>query len=496
MAIVGFDPIIVATVIIYLGAVILIGLWSTRETESTEDFLITGKRFGIWAVSFATFASVMSGFGFIGGPGLFYSGGYAFLWIAIVAPLSIPMSWYVLGKRMRLLTEVKDVFTVPDAAYARFNSDTVRFVTALAVLLGVISYLSVQIKSIGFVLAEILGTTQITALIIGMVVIGIYTVGGGMIAGVTTDLIQGAVMVVASVLVFFATLQWGGGFAQMSQEIALNKPKMAGAFGSFPVILGLCWYFLFIVGNSGQPHVEHKLFMLKDPKLLKWGPPIAGLSYFLSSLMMLGIGISMRAAVEAGRLAPLQAADNAAPYFLAHFTPSVLAGIVFAGTIGAIMSTSDAFINIGAANLARDIPQSLGFKYKSDKQELIANRIASAVIIIGSVLLAYQAEILVGILGVVGWGLFAATLVPILGIGLNWKGATKEGAIAGGITSLGLNLILAVSSYLYGFSLPNGIVEGALSLIVAIIVMIGVSFVTSSESREELPNDIKNVIEA
>jgi Na+/proline symporter len=490
----ALDIIIVAIAAIYLMMVLAIGVWGIRQTETTADFLISGKRFAGWAIAFSAFASIMSGFGFIGGPGLFYAGGYAFLWIAIVAPLAFPISWFVLGKKMRLLAEVRDILTIPDAVYARYNSETVRVLTAVSVLLGIISYLAVQLKAMGFVLGEILGTTQLTAVLIATAVIAVYTIGGGMIAGVMTDAIQGGVMVVGSILVFFIALDYGGGLTRMSQEIAVNDPSFAGAFGSFPVMLTLCWYFLFTIGNSGQPHMAHKLYMVRDVKLLKWGAPIAALSYFAASLMMLGIGISVRAGVETGALSSLSNPDSAAPFFLTEFVPPVLAGIVFAAALGAIMSTSDAFINIGAANLARDIPIGLGFEYNSDRQELWSHRAGSAIIIIGSLLIAYYAEILVGLLGIVGWALFATALVPLLGIGLNWEGATKEGAIASVSMGLAANLGLAIGQQFFNFTLPNSIVIGAFTLVLSTIVLIGVSFVTSSDARETITSDIRKVV--
>lgn len=492
----ALNPIIVAIVIVYLVIIAGIGVWAARETDSTADFLVTGKRFGIWAVAFAAFASIMSGFGFIGGPGLFYDGGYGFLWIAIAAPLAFPVSWFVLGKKMRLLSEVREIFTIPDAAYARYESDTVRLIVALSVLLGVISYLGVQFLAIAFILQTVLGVSEVVALLIGLIVIGIYTVGGGMIAGIITDFLQGGIMVAGSIVVFILAFDVSGGFTQMNQDLAQAGPEFVGAFGASPVLLGLSWYFLFVVGNSGQPHMAHKLYMIRDTKLLKWGAPIAALSYFAASLMMLSVGIGMRAFVESGQFGALDNPDSAAPIFLVEFTPVIVAGVVLAAAVGAVMSTSDAFINIGAANLARDIPMSLGYEYSSDKAELRAHRIASAFIIVASVLLVYYVEILVGLLGVVGWGLFAAALVPLLGIGLNWKGATTEGAIAASVVALVLNLALAVAVTFYDFSLTYGAAVEALTLIIAMIVLIVVSFVTNSNSRQQIADDIRRVIES
>lgn len=492
----ALNPLIIGIVLVYLLIIAGIGVWAARDTKTTEDFLVTGKRFGIWAIAFAAFASIMSGFGFIGGPGLFYEGGYGFLWIAIAAPLAFPISWFVLGKKMRLISEVRDILTIPDAAYARYESESVRLVVAVSVLLGVISYLGVQFLAIAFILRTVLGVSEVVALGIGLLVIAVYTIGGGMVAGILTDLIQGAIMVAGSVVVFFLALDVAGGFRQMSVDIAQASPEFAGPFGAFPILLGLSWYFLFVVGNSGQPHMAHKLYMIKDTKLLKWGAPIAGLSYFAASLMMISLGIGMRAFVETGRFAPLNNPDAAAPFFLVEFTPTIVAGIVLAAAVGAVMSTSDAFINIGAANLARDIPMSLGYEYESDAAELRAHRIATALIIVVSVLLVYYVEILVGLLGVVGWGLFAAAIVPLLGVGLNWKGATTEGAVAAGVVALLLNLALAVAITFYGFELSTGAAAEALTLIVATIVMIVVSLLTQSNAREEITDDIRRVVES
>jgi sodium/proline symporter len=492
----AMNPIIVGIVLVYLAGIAAIGVWATRQTNSTEDFLVTGKRFGIWAVAFAAFASIMSGFGFIGGPGMFYDGGYGFIWIAIAAPLAFPISWFVLGKKMRLMAEVRDILTIPDAAYARYESETVRLLVAVSVLLGVISYLGVQFLAIAFILQTVLGVSEVVALLIGLLVIGVYTVGGGMIAGVYTDLIQGGIMVAGSIAVFVIALNATDGFTQMNQDIAQASPEYAGAFGASPVLLGLSWFFLFVVGNAGQPHMAHKLYMIRDTKLLKWGAPIAALSYFAASLMMLALGIGMRAFVETGQFAALDNPDNAAPIFLVEFTPAVLAGIVLAAAVGAVMSTSDAFINIGAANLVRDIPESLGYEYDSDEAELRAHRVANVAIIVGSVLLVYYVEILVGLLGVVGWGLFAAAIVPLLGIGLNWRGATKEGAIAATAVALAFNLALAVAVTFYDYSLATGAAVEALTLIVATIVMIVVSLATNSNAREDIADDVRRVIDS
>ena len=60
-------------VIAYLALCIGVGLWSLRRTKSTSDFFVAGRTLGMFVTAFAIFSSTMSGFGFVGGPGLMYS---------------------------------------------------------------------------------------------------------------------------------------------------------------------------------------------------------------------------------------------------------------------------------------------------------------------------------------------------------------------------------------------------------------------------------------
>ena len=93
-------------------------------------------------------------------------------------------------------------------------------------------------------------------------------------------------------------------------------------------------------------------------------------------------------------------------------------------------------------------------------------------------------------------GTVRSWIVPLLGVGLNWKGATTEGAVAAGIVALVLNLTLAVAITFYGFELSTGAAAEALTLIVATVVMIVVSLLTQSNAREEITDDIRRVVES
>ena len=77
------SPIILGSVALYMGLCIVVGLWAMRRTHSAKDFFMAGRQLGIMITGIAIFSSTMSGFGFVGGPGLVYSLGMSSVWMVI-----------------------------------------------------------------------------------------------------------------------------------------------------------------------------------------------------------------------------------------------------------------------------------------------------------------------------------------------------------------------------------------------------------------------------
>ena len=109
----------------------------------------------------------------------------------------------------------------------------------------------------------------------------------------------------------------------------------------------LGWFFVFGLGLAGQPHLVTKMMMNRNISDNRHIFPLSVMGYVLAALLWVSIGIIMRATVIDGVIPPLSLPDDAASVFLSVFTSPLLAGIVFAGLFAAIMSTSDAFLNIG-----------------------------------------------------------------------------------------------------------------------------------------------------
>ncbi len=473
--------IVLVSLIFYMGACIGIGVWAMLRTRSPSDFFMAGRDLGILLTAFAVFSSTMSGFGFVGGPGLVYRMGMSSMWMLVSSPLGFCLSFYLLSKRLRMLAELRGNISLPDAVAARYRSELARGLTAVAIILGVVGYLGTQILAMATVLRDVLASNPSTpslslelCLALSTAVLVFYCVTGGIVAGVYTDLFQGAVMVVAAVLVFAtAAAAVDGGMSGAMETIMIDDPETAGPWGTLGMLGCLSWYFLFGLGASGQPHIITKIMMNRRIADARHILPLAIFAYSIAALLWIGIGLVMRALVLQGAHPELARPDDAAAQFLQHYAHPVLAGIVLAGLFAAIMSTADGFLNIGAAAWVHDIPRAIWGR--SLKRELLWARVATVLIALGAaIFVLYSSQDLVALMGAFGWGTFAAALVPTVAIGLNWKRATALAAN----TAIVCSLIVNFGIELLHLRVPYGISGGFVALLVSLTLFFGISFLS------------------
>ena len=486
------QPTIIGVALAYFVAVAGISVWAARRTRTARDFFVAGDGIGLWALALSAMSATLSGFAFIGGPGLVYATGVGAVFLILPAGITNSMGAWVLAKRMRLLAEVRGLITVPDAIGARYRSPAAQGLAAVALLIATIGYMATNILALGLVIDAIFGPGLVTGIWIGMAIVLAYSASGGILAGIYNDVLQGALMAVASVLVFVFVLRAGGGMAGLSRAVLAADPAWLSPWGTMAPLAALSLFFVFGFGSLGQPHVIHKFYMIRDPRRLRWYPLLMTVALSLTLLLYFGVGFAVKALVSTGDLAPLARTDEATPTFLLHHTPLLLSALVFSGVAAAIMSTVNSFMNIGAAAITHDLPAAFGRRMTN---ELRWGRISTVGISVLAALVAARSGTVVALLGIFGWGLFASTLVPALAIGLNWTGATRAGALASIGTGLGLTLLLETLAFFKVITIPVGMTVSGVSLIASLLVFLVVSWMTRHHAERELDPDIRLVME-
>ncbi len=499
MPLLASRPLIAVTAALYLAAVLAIGWWSWRRTRTARDFFIAGRRLGLVVTALAAMSASFSGFVFLGGPGLTYRIGVASLFINLPVAFTAALTCWVLAGRLRALSELREVYTIPEAFACRFAGRSPAALAAAAVLIGTVGYLGSQLLALGRLAEAILDTragwgawSLPGCMLIGLAVVLGYSVLGGMLAGVYTDVLQGLLMLGTAVAVFGYALAAGGGITRIGSSIAASAefgPGFLEPFGRVPATTALGFFFVFGICVLGQPHVLHKFYMLRDPAKLKWMPLVLAGSQSVCLLIWLGIGLAVPALVAQGRMPPLANPDDAAPLFLLGFVPDVVAGLAVAGILAAIMSTADSFLNIGSAVLVRDLPRVLG---RTPRDRLGEGRAATVAVALAAGSLAYLYDDLIALLGTFAFGTFAAALAPSLALGLCWKRVSSRAAAASVSSGLVLNLGLEACGRWGVSPLAEGSLPAAAALAGSVAVLILVSWLDSPPALEP---EIERLIE-
>lgn len=107
---------ILIAMVLYMLAVLAIGLWCARRNRTSDDFYLGGRKLGPLVTAMSAEASDMSSWLLMGLPGLAYLTGIADAgWTAIGLAVGTYINWLVVAKRLRRYTVVaNNSITLPD----------------------------------------------------------------------------------------------------------------------------------------------------------------------------------------------------------------------------------------------------------------------------------------------------------------------------------------------------------------------------------------------
>ena len=455
-----------------LIATLAVGLAAVRRTRDAADFFVAGRRLGAFRAGLAVAASAFSGFVFLGGPGLTAQIGFGSLFIVAPAGFTAALLCRTVGRRLVLIAEASGAQTLPEAIGFRFGGRAPAGLAAVAILAGSVIYLGVQLSALARATRFALPGVGLGAcLALGLGVVLAYSLAGGMVASVNTDVLQGIVMVVAAVAAFFWVMASVSGPAGIRESLAAAGPdgeRFLEPLGVLGPAAGFGFLLLFSVGTLGQPHMLHKFLMLKSPEALRYLPAVVGGAQSLSILIWISLGAGALVLTGGAGSGASGHPDEAALAVLSlPGTPELLAGLVAAAVLAAIMSTSDALLNLGAAALCRDLPRALG---RSEFSGLGAARLSG--LLVGLAALGVAAWHLGGggliaFLGTLGFGAFAAGLAPTLLLGLAWPRVTARAATLS--MAVGLGSLLALEGLLPELAAPPAVLAMAAGFLVLVV---------------------------
>ena len=443
----GFSGIDYWVLIIYLLALVGMGVYFSRFERTTEDFFLAGRRIPWWAAGCSIFGTQLSAITFMAIPAKSYLTDWTFflfnLGIIAITPLII-------------------LFFLP--FYCRLNVTSAyeylerRFNTAVR-LLGSTSFILVQLGRMGIVLylpAIALSTVSGINIYLCIAVMGVlctlYTVLGGIQAVIWTDVLQVFVLIAGVILsIALISMNVDGGLGEIIRSgIANDKFNVFNwdfDFGSATVwVIFLAWFGNLVPYASDQTVIQRYMTTRNEKEAARSIWTNAALT-IPASLLFFGVGTALYVFYKSSPelLNPGLSTDAIFPWFIAHELPPGLSGLVIAGVFAAAMSSLDSSLNSTATAIVTDFYR----RFRSNAADHACLNLARwltvgfGAVATGTALMMAQLDItslwdvFLKIIGLFGGG-----LAGLFVLGIFTRRAHGYGALAGFIISIAVQIFV------------------------------------------------------
>lgn len=493
---------IILSIVVYLGIMILVGVYfSKKETSSAEGFYLGGRKLGPLVAAMSAEASDMSSYLLMGLPGLAYISGIADVgWTVIGLAVGTYLNWLLVARRLRRYSEACGAITIPDFFSKRFRDkkNILACIAAIIILIFFIPYTASGFKAIGTLFASLFGVDYHMAMMVGALFVVAYTVMGGFLAVSTTDLIQSIVMTIALIIMVFFGINVAGGWDTVVANakdlpgylsMTMTHDMAAGAanpYGPITIVSTLAWG----LGYFGMPHILLRFMAIRDENEIKISRRIASVWVVISMMVAILIGIIGYSASVAGEI-PLFSNSAESETVIIEFAnllaqngllAAIVAGVVLAGILACTMSTADSQLLTAASSVSQNLVQDFMKIKLSEKKSMLIARLTIAVIAIVGVVLAWNPDSSVFNIVSFAWAGFGGAFGPVMLFALFWKRTNFQGALAGMVSG---GVMVFVWKYLVR---PLGGVWNIYELLPAFllgcVVIVAVSLLTKAPSKE------------
>lgn len=477
----GFDALVILT--LYLLSNIFIGYFAYRsgETWTARDYFLGGKRTGAIVLFFAMLATKFSGNTFFGLPGQAYRVG---LIAATLIPftLAISLGFLSYAPRLYVLSKKYDYLTPSDFYADRFNSRTLRVVTAVLFILTVIPYLMIQAAGMGHAFVGFTGGRYsfATGVIYCFTVMLTYVLLGGWRGVVWAEVLQGALLWVAIVVAAVVLVHSEGGLAVVVQQAVAATPEKIVAPASWETLTRS--YFLlalvFGLGGSMYPQIVQSVYAARSERDLRYGLAMMAPNYFIVMLCVVLIGLvgivrlPDLTTIEADQVLALLLARRAETWYW-------LTILVFLGAAAAIMSTAAGVLLTLSSMVTHDLYRQFMRPQASEREIAVAGRVFTAVILCVVTALSLRPITTLWNLTIIKFEFLMQLYVPLI-LGLYWVRFSRTAALTGLVVGTGSVAVMMFSGWSHIGILDAGVC-GALA---NVVVSVGVALLAPFSVEE------------
>ena len=405
---------------VFVLGMVLIGALAAKRASGTEDFLVAGRSLPLWLCTATLTATWMGAGTVIGAAGAAYEEGM----LGVIAdPFGAALCLTIAGMFYVRTLRRMELLTIADFFQLRYNPWT-GILSSVALLALYIGWTAVQFKAFGLVAGSLIDANPDVAIVVGAIIILIYTAAGGMWAVALTDAVQVVILLIGLAVILPLVISDVGGIDATLGQISAEKLRIVPAESTTNAWIEYLRAWLIIgIGSIATQDLMQRSFSARSEQVAKNSAYFAAILYLTFGMIPVMLGL-----IGSQVLPGLEDPEMVVPELAAqHLHP--VATVFFVGALlAAVMSSADSALLAPASLLSANIipffrPEA------SDNDSLAWARWSVPVIGLISLGVALKADEIFDLM----LSSFEMPLVSLFApftAGIWWKRANASGALA------------------------------------------------------------------
>jgi solute:Na+ symporter, SSS family len=488
-----YSGLIIGGIVVILIVRIIIGYWASKKVQTTNDYVLAGRRLPIWMAAPSIMATWFAAETLMGSSSEAYKYG---LQGVIFDPFGATMCLVLSAFLVVRLARRAQYVTIMDFFQHRYGT-AMSVMGSVAQIISYFGWTAAQIVAGGAILQALLGWPLQAGMVLVAAIVTLYTLMGGLWADTALDFMQMFLTCIGLLIIFGGILWAVGGLdaflnmagAQYTDHPFAMAPTAEEGYFGYQGTLGWFYYAAawMAIGLGSIPAQDYlqRTCAAKNEKVAVKSTYIAAFLYITFGVLSPFIGMAAYSAIG-----PEIEADSTQFILISmamKYLPPVLTAAFVAALASALMSTSDSSMLAGATMFTENIIKQ--FKPDlSDKTQLLLTRLSLLVSGIMSLYIAMVAETIYELAVLANTCILVGMVAPYI-IGMYWRRANHIGAVASFLTGTLSWIALTFFYYRQTFPFCEGDVECATwdavyiastpAFIISIVVFLVVSWLTN-----------------
>ncbi|HLQ97459.1 MAG TPA: sodium:solute symporter family protein, partial [Candidatus Dormibacteraeota bacterium] len=221
-------------ILVYFIFLFVLSLFMNRKIKTYDDYNVAGRSVSVFPLILTFVGTGIGGATLLGYMENGYSLGMGQQWIHITMFIAVILLASFLLKRIRHLGEKYNMVTIGDYTSLRYG-EKARIPTVISFLFSYCAMTGMQFVALASILNLTIGLNMTLGILIGWALLTVKTYLGGLKAVIWQDVIQGTILTLGVLLLFFTVLKLSGGWHTVSSNaISMNQKDMLNVFNITP----------------------------------------------------------------------------------------------------------------------------------------------------------------------------------------------------------------------------------------------------------------------